>query len=283
MIIHGDGNSPDPNLLALCDVQITDPPYSDHVHDGAMSSHTLATGGPRKRELGYDAITPADRDAIAFIASLLPRWTIVHSDLESTHLWRDAMAVAGVEYIRQWDWVRWVQPQQSGDRPGQGSEAVLHFHPQIIGARGGVRPKTKHWNGDGGKTHYDTRGIRGDDKRQGQKPIGLVLTLVSWYSDPDECVFDGRVGAGTTALACRLLGREHIGYELDEEWSGRAAERELAEPCARDLAQIRDWCDEIEAECARTMPAMQGPEAHNALRRAQARLADVAGVRKAIK
>lgn len=274
MITHGDGNNPDLDLLGACDVQITDPPFSDNVHDNAMSSHTLASGGPASRDIGYAAITPADRAAIARIAACVPRWTVVHSDLESTHLWRDAMAAAGVEYIRQVDWIRWVQPQQSGDRPCQGCEAVLHFHSQTIGARGGVKPKAKHWNGSGGWTHYDNRGIRGHDKRQGQKPIGLLLTLVSSFSDPGECVYDGRAGAGTTALACRLLGRDSVCYEKEAEWAAFAADRERAYPCDRDLDQIREWIDWIREECNRTFPTMKGPEAENARRRVAMRIAD---------
>lgn len=269
MIIHGDGRTPDEDLVALCDVQITDPPYSEHVHQASMSSGTVATGGPRTRDIGYDPITDETRRAVARIAALVPRWTVVHCDLESTHLWRQAMADAGVRYVREVPWVRWAQPQISGDRPCSGSEAVLHFH-----SRAKVR-----WNGTGGMTHYDTRGIRGSRKRQGQKPIGLVLTLVSAYSDPGECVYDGHAGAGTTALACRLLGRECVSYETDATWAGHAQDRELAAPDGRDRAQIREWCDATEAEARRMLE--QTPEGPARLR-AQARLDDVARLRSAL-
>lgn len=282
MIVHGNCYDADPALLAACDVQISDFPYSEYVHSHAMSSHTLASGGPRKRDLGYAAITPDDRAFAALVASLMPRWSVIFSDLESTHLWRDAMAAVGVEYVRQLDWIRWVQPQQSGDRPCNGCEAVLHFHSMAWGPRGALRPAAKHWNGSGGMTHYDTRGIRGHDKRQGQKPLGLGLTVVSAFSDPGERILDLTTGAGTFPLAARLLGREALGYEIDPEWAAFAADRELAGLCARDLDQARDWCDITEAECVRTMPAMQGPESKKTLRRAQARMADVDRVRKAI-
>lgn len=282
MIIHGSCHDANPADLLTCHVQVSDFPYSEHVHENAMSSRTLASGGPVSRDLGYAPRTQADIDWAAFVASCLPRWSVVFTDLESTHLWRDAMLAAGVEYVRQLDWIRWVQPQQSGDRPPQGCEAVLHFYPLAKGARGGRSPRVKDWNGSGGLTHYDTRGIRGSDKRQGQKPIGLGLTIVQAFCNPGERIVDLATGAGTFPLAARLLGRDALAYELDAEWAGYAADRELATPDARDLAQIKEWCDATEAE-ARAVEVPRPPATDRCWRRAQRRLADVARVRGAIK
>jgi hypothetical protein len=282
-IIHGNCHDADPAVLVSCHTQISDFPYSEYVHANAMSSRTLASGGPVSRDLGYAPRTQADIDFATAVAACLPRWSILFTDLESTHLWRDAAEREGVEYIRQWDWIRWVQPQQSGDRPGGGCEAVMHFHAMgEPNSRGKRKPIAKRWNGDGGATHYDTKGIRGNDKRQGQKPIALGLTLVSWFSDPGERILDLTTGAGTFPLAARLLGREAVGYEIDAEWAGFAAERERAALCVRDLNQAKDWCDEHEARAA-AVEVPKPPATDRCWRRAQRRLADVARVRKAIK
>lgn len=56
-----------------------------------------------------------------------------------------------------------------------------------------------------------------------------MLDLVSWFSDEGETVIDPFAGAGTTGLACKLLGRDHFGCEVDPGWAERARRR-LTEP-----------------------------------------------------
>jgi DNA methylase len=224
--INADFRALDPDTYASCDVMITDPPYSEHVHSNAVSTRTGGVG-PRDRDLGFEHLSPEDRGFLACVASSVQRWSIVFCDLESTHLWRQAMADAGVEYVREFSYIRWSQPQVTGDRPCTGAEAILHFHSMHpYGPRGGApKPKAKAWNGYGGWTHYASKALRGDGKHPTEKPLDLMLTLVASFSNPGDTVVDPCAGAGTTGLACLLLDRDCVLVEQNTQWAERAETR----------------------------------------------------------
>jgi len=59
-----------------------------------------------------------------------------------------------------------------------------------------------------------------------QKPIGLFKYLISTYSQEGEVVLDPFLGSGTTAVACKELGRLCIGFELVPDYY-KIAERRL--------------------------------------------------------
>jgi site-specific DNA-methyltransferase (adenine-specific) len=263
--------------LALeCDVLIVDPPYSEHVHKSAVSCGTDGKRAVRKRDLGFGHLAPELRTAIAYAASCVKRWSCVFSDVESIHEWRDAVG-SGAEYIRTVPWIRWSQAQLSGDRPCTGCEMVSVFHANLAG-----KPIKKHWNGPGSMTHLSRRCLRGADKHPTEKPLDLILDLVSWFSDPGETVLDLCAGAGTTAVACALLGRECIAVEIDPVWAEIATIREIARPILnRDLDRAREWCTTT-ADEARTVPAPKGKHDVRTYERAQRRLADVALVAAAL-
>lgn len=56
------------------------------------------------------------------------------------------------------------------------------------------------------------------DMHPTQKPLSLFKYLIETYSDKGDLVLDNCIGSGTTALACKELGRDFIGMELDEHW-----------------------------------------------------------------
>jgi len=222
------------------DVVITDPPYSAHVHASAMSSRT-GGAGPVVRDLGFASITDELRNAI--IRSVeRARWACVFTDFEGMREWFnacsaqvDVMPVRGARagYIRTVPWVRWSQPQISGDRPPSGAEAVMLFH--------GKRPGKKRWNGPGGLTHFAARAMRGANKHPTEKPIDLALSLVSYFSDPGETVLDPCAGSGVIGVACRLLGRKYLGFEINPEWAEKAALREVSPLSDRDRKRVEEW------------------------------------------
>lgn len=274
-IIHADALELDADFLGMFDAQITDFPYSPHVHDNAVS---IGNGGRgvEDRDLGFPALSPELRAQGMFAAATVKRWSVVFSDWEGVHAWRMAAAEMGVEYVRAVPWIRWSQPQLSGDRPCTGSEAILFFHAMAIGARGGRKPLAKHWNGPGSLTHYAERAMRGRDKHPTEKPIDLLLSLVSHVSDPGEAVVDLTCGSGTTAIACRLLGRDCMAVEQREDWARAAAARVKSPLSARDFERAREWCMRTLDE-AQTVPTPSAPDGSDVktYERAQRRIADV--------
>lgn len=256
---------------------IVDPPYSEYVHKH-MASHGVDGRGSRPREAGFESLSSKLREHIAKIAHKVNRWSLIFTDHESTHLWRGDVQIAGADYLREKTsivvadyeedirWIRWSQPQLSGDRPAQTSESVLHFH----------RNGAKHWNGPGSLTHYCNRCLRGADKHPTEKPLDLILNMVSWYSDPGEAVVDVCAGAGTTALAAKLLGRDALCIEQDPKWKAVAEKRLAMNWLPRDRERAEEWCVVSTEEAQRTpKPKAADGSDVKTWERAQRRIADV--------
>lgn len=57
------------------------------------------------------------------------------------------------------------------------------------------------------------------------KPVGLMIKLIEWSTDPGEIVFDPFMGSGPTMRAAADTGRKAIGIELEERYCEIAANR----------------------------------------------------------
>ena len=58
-----------------------------------------------------------------------------------------------------------------------------------------------------------------------QKPVALMEYLIKTYTNENELVLDFTMGSGTTGVACKNLGRDFIGIEMDESYFNIAKER----------------------------------------------------------
>ena len=58
-----------------------------------------------------------------------------------------------------------------------------------------------------------------------QKPVALMEYLIKTYTNEGETVLDFTMGSGTTGVACKNLGRNFIGIELDENYYQIATKR----------------------------------------------------------
>jgi site-specific DNA-methyltransferase (adenine-specific) len=58
-----------------------------------------------------------------------------------------------------------------------------------------------------------------------QKPISLFEFLIKLSTREGQVILDPFIGSGTTALAAKRLGREFIGFEIDEAYCLRAQDR----------------------------------------------------------
>lgn len=260
-VLHGSALDFGAEFFAEFHTQISDLPYSPHVHANCASVGVAGGGlGAHDRDLEFEALTPELLAQAAVCAESVKRWTAIYSDVESTHLIRAAIKRA--EYIRPIPWIRWSQPQLSGDRPCTILEIVSVFHAQYNGPRGGVKPLAKHWNGPGNimpnvsrelLAPLTTRAMRGQEKHPTEKGIDQALELVSWLSDPGENVIDLTAGSCVTGLACRLLDRDCVCIELREDWARQGAARVKGNPSPRDRARAEEWCENVYTEATETI------------------------------
>jgi len=68
-----------------------------------------------------------------------------------------------------------------------------------------------------------------------QKPILLMEYLVKTYSDKGDTVLDFTMGSGTTGVACKRLGRNFIGIEINPEYF------EIAKKRIEDTQEVCEW------------------------------------------
>jgi site-specific DNA-methyltransferase (adenine-specific) len=176
----------------------------------------------RTTDLGFEPIT---REVMAFcadrFADICQRWCLVFSDVEIAHEWRSELQVAGMEYVRTGAWIKiGCTPQFTGDRPAAGHESITITH----------RPGKKRWNGGGSHAVWSVpivlnRGGNAERVHTTQKPLALMRELVRLFTDPGETVLDCFGGSGTTAVACRDLGRRCIVVEREEKYCALIVER----------------------------------------------------------
>ena len=68
-----------------------------------------------------------------------------------------------------------------------------------------------------------------------QKPIGLLKDLIRIFTDMGDVVIDPVAGSGSTLRACRELGRNSYGFEVDKEFYKKAMEEMLANPTEEQI------------------------------------------------
>ena len=57
------------------------------------------------------------------------------------------------------------------------------------------------------------------------KPLPLVKRHLLHSTQPNDIVLDCFMGSGTTAIACKEIGRQFIGFEISEKWCKVANDR----------------------------------------------------------
>ena len=64
-----------------------------------------------------------------------------------------------------------------------------------------------------------------EQKHSTQKPLELMEYLIKTYTNKNDTILDNTMGSGTTMVACKNLGRNGIGIEMDENYFKIAQER----------------------------------------------------------
>jgi len=69
------------------------------------------------------------------------------------------------------------------------------------------------------------KSIYGKTNHPTEKPINLIKKFICVNTNKGEVVLDCFMGSGTTAVACKQLGRNFIGFEINKEYINIANKR----------------------------------------------------------
>jgi site-specific DNA-methyltransferase (adenine-specific) len=203
-LIHGNAFDILRGERGIADVLITDPPYSEVVHDTMTKKGTLTNGTLGKVDPGFVALNSFD--FVPGFCSSVKRWALFFCALEDLGSYRQANAG---EFIRSGIYAKGkAMPQITGDRPGNRCEGLAIFHPK----------GKKRWNGGGTAALWIGHPPnRKETLHPTAKPLLLCMRLVDLFTEPGETVLDPFAGVATIGLACAALGRNYIGIELQAE------------------------------------------------------------------
>ncbi len=200
--------------LEKVDVVITDPPYSSNTHKNAQTNKFKE--GPTDRVRGGKLVRFESLSSGAFCdfcdecLLISKRWVVMTCDHRHAPFMFDRD-----EFIRLGAWVKTNPvPQITGDRPGQGHEAVLILHNK----------GKKQWNG-GGSAAIWRMNKQNEAGYPTQKPQQLTDSFVSLFSNSSELILDPCMGSGTTGVSALNQGRSFIGIEIKQEPFDIACER----------------------------------------------------------
>ena len=123
---------------------------------------------------------------------------------------------------------------------GKGNQT---YNPQVIKRKVPRKYKDKYGGGEAfnkkgtGEKEYTlekkypksiieiSNAVQIEKKHPTQKPVALFEYLIRTYTNEGDLVLDNCLGSGTTAVACKNLGRRFLGIELSPEYCAVAVKR----------------------------------------------------------
>jgi len=207
------------------DVVITDPPFDQRTHRAAVEVGDRVEG--KRRIAGPLPFAPLEPAMLVILAQHFVRiarsWIVIFSGERQIEAWATTLETAGARVVRYGLALRTnPRPQMSGDRPAPPADFLVIAY---------ARPGRMQWNGGGKAARWDSPAARwdtgGKNKHPTQKAISLMRALVSDFSNPGELVCDPFAGSGSTAVACKELGRRFVGWEISDAYHAFACARVL--------------------------------------------------------
>ena len=102
----------------------------------------------------------------------------------------------------------------------------------------GEKPKIFNFLSQELMINYDNYTIgQKDSTHPNEKPLHIIKKYMKILSEKNNVVLDPFMGSGTTAVACKELGRNYIGFELSKEYCD-IAEKRLSKV---NNKKLNDW------------------------------------------
>lgn len=206
--------------LDAVDQIITDPPYEQLMHDLHASTALRRTdGGNQRNTLTFRGINEMRPAFIKQVARINKGWLLAFCNVEGVWHWRSALIDGGLKFKTT---CIWVKPDATPKLNGQGPALSYECITTTWCGRGHSR-----WNGGGrrGVFTHCTNNSQRHGEHPTEKPVSLMMELVSLFAMESETVLDPFMGSGTTGVACLNLGRKFIGVEVEQRYFDIACRR----------------------------------------------------------
>ncbi len=192
------------------DVVITDPDYGVGINfDKTFATHSVGVARKTTDELEKELIPifkecyrVSKRDIISFWSGSIKR---IHDFLHLIELAGLSITYMGI----------WYKPNGAGPSGnGLGRRFEVWFWIK------GKNPRSSEWKFLPDVLVHNRITLRSKEgvKHPTQKPLDLMIRFVRFFSKKNDIVLDPFMGSGTTAVACKLMGRRYVGFETNPEY-----------------------------------------------------------------
>ena len=203
--------------ISFIDHVISDPPYEDELHK-AIGRIRRNDGREMIQDLGFDGINANRAEIARLCVEASSGWVILFTLAEGVRAWRDDLQSSGAK----WDTtLAWIKPDASPRFNGQGAARGFENAVTCWAGKG-----YRRWNGGGKRgvyTHCVNTNRHGEHPTE--KPVPLMMELVSDYTNFRESILDPFMGSGTTGVAAVKLGRKFTGIEIEPKYFDIACKR----------------------------------------------------------
>ena len=200
------------------DAIVTDPPFSFGINSSCANQkldgwNDLMNGAFFFKEVFEECLRISKKDSVYWVFN---SWRSYPCLLKSL-----SMVGLGVNSLMVWnkDWIGPGGPK--GLRPSYEVVALICNGEFAIPNRGIPDIKTVKWASH--KPHHPA-----------EKPLDLIRWLIE-ISGTVKTILDPFMGSGTTAVACKQLGREYIGFEVNPKYHEVACKRIANVPSKLEL------------------------------------------------
>ena len=195
------------------DFVLTDPPYDKNTHKKALSGGRKGKMH-RKLDFGFEEISIADlRLALNNCGRVAKRWVVFTCSIDHIlEIKTKPISYTDLIRIGVYNKTNHV-PSFCGKVPALGWEPIAMLH------KAGVR---KNWNGGGKGSVFSYAHPHGGINPT-QKPDGMYSEFIRLFSNVGDLVLDPFMGAGTSLIQAKRLGRRAIGIDMQEKYCEHTA------------------------------------------------------------
>ncbi len=193
------------------DLVVTDPPYSIDAHGGGGSF------GSKKRtyHAGVDSLS------MGFSDDVLKEVVRVSKKVNAYIFCNKNQIIQILTFFKDYNYdiltYHKTNPTPTcNNKYLSDTEYIIYVREKGVPLFGSYYTNKKYFLQENGKSEFEHPTV---------KPINIIATLISNSSKEGDIIFDPFLGAGTTAVAAKQLGRKFIGIEISEEYCEIARQR----------------------------------------------------------